>query len=132
MKAGDAAANAASIVAPSFGPAIVTIFGLNVPVLAVALSFLGLWLARAIAPPPLRRLTGRQEAILTGLLTLILFMIVTGRIGSGEPIGEGVAVIWGVGLGLSGLIAIEIVADKVRAMLRALIGAPPDPPESSA
>lgn len=122
MKIGDAAAGAAATVAPSIGPALITIFGIDVPIAAVAMSFAGLLLSRAIAPPPLRRLTGQQQVALTLLLLLVDFLIVTGSF-SGEPLEEGMAVIWGVGLGFSGLVAVEFFGERVMAMLKAMLGA---------
>lgn len=113
---------AVAIAAPAFGPAVVTLFGVDVPVLALSLSVCGLLLARAIAPPPLRKLTRWQEVALTILLLIILFLIVTGQLFSGEPLGAGMAVIWGVGLGFSGLLAIEFFGKRVLAMLKALLG----------
>ena len=111
----------AAIVAPSIGPAVITVFGSDVPVLALGLSLAGLLLARIIAPPPLRKLTGRQQIALTLLLMIVLFLIVTGAF-TGEPLAPGLAVIWGVGLGFSGLLAVEIFAERVRSMLRAMVG----------
>lgn len=111
-----------AIAAPSIGPAIVTVFGQDVPVLALGLSCAGLLLARMIAPPPLRKLTRTQEAALTLLLLVILFLIVTGQLGAGEPLEAGMATVWGVGLGFSGLLALEFFGTRVRAMLKALLG----------
>lgn len=111
----------AATVAPSLGPAIVTVFGIDVPVLAMVLSGAGLLLARYIAPPPLRRLSRKQHAALTALLLIVLFLIVTGSF-TGTALEPGMAVVWGVGLGFSGLIAVEIFADRVRAMLKAMLG----------
>lgn len=113
-------------VAPSLGPAIVTIFGTDVPVLALGLSGAGLLLARVIAPPPLRKLTRAQHWALTVLLLIILFLIVTGSF-TGEPLEPGMAVIWGVGLGFSGLVAVEFFADRTIAMLKAMFGGTNDP-----
>lgn len=116
----------AASAAPTFGPAIVVLFGINVPVVGLGLSILGLLLARLIAPPPLRKLNGRQEIALTILLVIVLFLIVTGQLfGGGEPLGAGMAVIWGVGLGFSGLLAIEFFGERVMAMLRAAMGTHP-------
>lgn len=42
-----------AIAAPSVGPALVTLFGIDVPVMALCLSVAGLILARVVAPPPL-------------------------------------------------------------------------------
>jgi hypothetical protein len=105
--------------APAFGPAVVTLFGIDVPVLALLLSVAGLVLARWIAPPPLRKLTRTQEIALTLLLLIILFLIVTGQF-SGQPLGAGMAVMWGVGLGFSGLLAVEFLGERMMVMLRAL------------
>lgn len=113
----------AAAAAPTLGPAIITIFGQDVPVLALGLSVCGLILARMIAPPPLRKLSGMQEVALTCLLLIVLFLIVTGQLfGSGEPMGAGMAVIWSVGLGFSGLLVIEFFGQRVMAMLRVIFG----------
>ena len=106
---------------PTFGPAMVSLFGVDVPVLALSLSVGGLLMARAIAPPPLRKLTKRQELALTILLLIVLFLIVTGSFGT-EPLGAGMATIWGIGLGFSGLLVVEFFGDRVLAMLRAMFG----------
>lgn len=113
---------AAAVAAPAFGPAIITLFGVQIPVLALFLSILGLLLARAIAPPPLRKLSRKQEIALTTLLVIILFVIVTGQLLDTEPLGAGLAVIWGVGLGFSGLLVIEFFGLRALAMLRAGLG----------
>lgn len=114
----------AAVAAPSFGPAVVTVLGADVPILAFGLSVAGLLLARSIAPPPLRRLNGRQEVALTVLLLIILFLIVTGQLPlvEAEPLGAGMAVIWGVGLGFSGLLIVEFFGERVMAVLRAAFG----------
>lgn len=112
-----------AVAAPTFGPAVVVLFGIDVPVLGLVMSVAGLLLARLIAPPPLRKLNRRQEIALTILLMIVLFLIVTGQLfGSGKPLGPGMAVIWGVGLGFSGLLAIEFFGERVMAMLRAALG----------
>lgn len=104
---------------------MVSLFGIDVPIVALALSIGGLLLARSIAPPPLRKLTKRQELSLTLLLVIILFLIVTGNIGLGRPLGAGMAAIWGIGLGFSGLLVVEFFGDRVLAMLRAMFGMKP-------
>lgn len=111
-----------AIVAPSIGPAIVTVFGIDVPIMALCLSVAGLVLARVVAPPPLRKLSRVQEVALTLLLLVVLFLIVTGEIGGNGPLGPGMATVWGIGLGFSGLLSIEFFGDRIRAMLAALIG----------
>lgn len=113
------------VIAPSFGPAIVTLFGIDVPVLALSLSIAALLLARWIAPPPLRRLTREQQFALTVLLLIFLFLAVTGQVplfGDGKPLGVGMAVVTGAGLGFSGLLVIELVGKRVLAMVDAMFG----------
>ena len=122
---------AITFVAPTFGPAVITVFGTNIPVLALSLSIVALLLARSIAPPPLRHLTRTQQASLTLLLLIFLFLAVTGEmplIGDGEPLGPGMAVVWGAGLGLSGLFAVELMGERVRSMLRAAFNLKDDIP----
>lgn len=109
-----------TIAAPSIGPVIVAMTD-GSPVLALGLSIAGLLLARVIAPPPLRKLTRMQNVALTCLLAIFLFLIVTGEFGN-DPLEPGMAVVWGVGLGFSGLMIVEIFAERVRAMIRAMIG----------
>lgn len=111
-----------AIVAPSFGPSIVTLFGLDIPVLALGMSCCGLLLARVIAPAPLRKLTPLQEACLTALLMLVLTLIVTGKLGTGSPLGEGMASMWGIGLGFSGLLAIELIGERITRALGVMFG----------
>lgn len=113
---------AGAVAAPAIGPAIITLFGVDVPLVALALSAAGLLLARYIAPPPLRRLTRWQQYALTGLLLIMLFLAVTGQLPGmgGKPLGVGMSVIWGIGLGFSGLVAIEFFGERVVAMIRAL------------
>lgn len=109
----------------------------DVPLWSVGLSIMGLVLARWIAPRPLRPLTRQQQWALTALLIIILFVIVTGGL-TGEPMEPGPAIMWGVGLGFSGLtaapsigpafvtlmgrIAVEFFAERVIAMLKAAFG----------
>lgn len=124
MKATEAAVAVTAAVAPSIGPAIVTAFGTPVPVLSLVLSVAGLLLARIIAPPPLRKLTRRQQISLTALLVIILFLLVTGGF-TGTPMQPGLAVIWGVGLGFSGIVVVELFAERAMAMLRVMFGMAP-------
>lgn len=118
------AAIVANLAAPTVGPAIVSVFGINVPVLALGLSVTALVLARTVAPPPLRKLTRLQEVTLTLLLLIFLFVAVVGEaplLGNGQPMGPGMAVCWGAGLGFSGLLAVEMVGRWVSEKLRAVL-----------
>jgi hypothetical protein len=117
------------IAAPSVGPAIITIFGTEIPILALGLSIASLLLARWVAPPPLRKLTREQQWALTLLLLIFLFLAVTGEmpiLGTGKPLGVGMAVVWGAGLGFSCLVAVEIMGERVRSMLRAAFNIKPE------
>lgn len=117
------------VAAPSIGPAVITVFGQDVPVLALGLSIMALLLARWVAPPPLRKLTREQQVALTMLLLIFLFLAVTGNmplIGSGKPMGVGMAVVWGAGLGFSGLFAVEMMGERVRSILRAALNIKPE------
>jgi len=109
------------VAAPSFGPAVVTLFGLEIPVLALVVSMLALLLARMIAPPSPRKLNWSANAALTTLLCVVLFLAVTGEI-TGAPLGVGVAVMWAIGLGFSGLLIVEMLANKVQDMVRLWLG----------
>jgi hypothetical protein len=120
-----------AIAAPSFGPAIISVFGTEIPILALSLSIAALLLARWIAPPPLRKLNREQQIALTLLLLIFLFLAVTGNmpvVGTGHPLGVGMAVVWGAGLGFSGLFAVEVMGERVRAMLRVALGMKEDDP----
>ena len=103
---------AAAVSAPSFGPSIVTLFGTDVPVLALCTSLAGVVLARIVSPASLRRLSWIQHIALTLLLLLMMFALV-----AGFQLGVGMATVMGVGLGLSGMVAVEMVADRALASL---------------
>lgn len=115
----------AKAAAPTAGPSMLLIFGIEVPVLAFGLSVLGLLLARHIAPKSVRKLSVRQEFSLTLLLVLMLFLIVTGEMPfmGGGPLKVGVAFVWGVSLGLSGLVFIEFIGTRALRSLMAGVDA---------
>jgi Ca2+/Na+ antiporter len=116
-----------AVLAPSFGPAVFTLFGVNIPIITFAMSCIGLLLAREIGPEPTRKLTRRQNVALTSLLLVITFMFVTGSFGMDQP-ERGVAVAFSIGLGFSGLLAVQIFGDFVIARLKAMLGRPDTPP----
>lgn len=126
-------ATVAAVTAPSIGPTILVVFGLKLPIAALVLALIGLFLSRYIAPKSTRKLTVWQERALTVLLALILVIIVAGEfplLGDGEPLGVGMATAWGVGLGTSGLLFIELVGSRIMAGVRAAFGIPaPDKPD---
>lgn len=122
----------AAAAGPSFGPAIVTLFGIDVPVVAMTLSIVALILARQIAKPPARKLTPRQEFYLTIVLVIVLFLVVTGQLFVDKPLGPGWAVVWAIGLGMTGVLILEIFAEQVGSFIRAFFRAwrGGDPPVS--
>lgn len=125
---------AAAISAPSVGPTILVVFGLKLPIAALALSLVGLLLARYIKPRSASHLTPGQERALTFLLALILVIIVAGEfpmLGDGEPLGVGMATAWGIGLGTSGILAVDLIGSRIMRGIRAAFGEPdpPRPPE---
>lgn len=116
---------AAAISAPSIGPTILVVFGLRLPVAALALALVGLLLARYVKPRSASKLSLGQERALTALLSLILVVIVAGEfpwIGDGEPLGVGMATAWGVGLGTSGILAVDLVGSRIMQGLRVAFG----------
>lgn len=108
---------------PAIGPVVLVAFGLNLPVAALAFSLIGLLIARYLAPKSARRLSKWQERALTVLLALLLIVIVAGEapmIGDGTPLKVGTALAWGIGLGTSGLLAVEYLGGRVRRGLAAM------------
>lgn len=125
-----AIAGAGAVAAPSIGPAIVTLFGLDIPILAAGLSIAGLLLARLIAKPTKRKLNMGQEMALTALLCIFCILLVSGSFGTGRA-GEGLAFAWGVGIGLSGLAFLELFGDAFISWARRFVNAlfnQPQPP----
>lgn len=117
----------AAISAPSIGPTVLIVFGLKLPIAALILAIIGLVLSRYIAPKATRKLTIGQERALTLLLGILLVIIVAGEfpmLGDGEPLGVGMAAAWGVGLGTSGLLVVELIGSRIMAALRAGFGMP--------
>jgi len=118
----------AAAVTPSFGPAIITVAGLDIPVMAFGLSIMGLMLARQVAPSTRRKLTRVQEWCLTGLLCMVLLGVVTGQIG-GSQLGVGMGLVWGIGLGMSGILVVEFFGEYVLSLLYAIFNRkPPERP----
>jgi peptidoglycan/LPS O-acetylase OafA/YrhL len=108
-------------VVPAIGPAVVTLWGHDIPVMSMVLSFSGLMLARLLSPPRVPKLRRTQEVALTGLLLLILFVIISGSLlPDNKPLEPGWAVLWAIGLGFSGLAAVEFINDRIRGMMGVL------------
>lgn len=86
----------------------VVLFGITVPVLPTALSFVALWCGREIARDPKRRLSQRQNVFLNIGLVIVTFLVVTGRLWGGDPLEVGWASIMGFGIGMNGLVIFEL------------------------
>lgn len=115
-----AAKSIAPIVAVNIGPAVVTIFGMDVPILAFSISLVTLLLARVVAPPPTRRLSRKEDVALTVLLCIVLLLAVTGEI-TGKPMGVGQSFLWAVGLAFSGIFVLETFGELFRRRFKAVV-----------
>ncbi|AHE55549.1 hypothetical protein [Sphingomonas sanxanigenens] len=105
------------VAAPAIGPAVVTLFGEQIPLMALSLSLAGLVLARMVAPQPRVATTRARGVALTVLLCVIDFAAVITL----QP-GAGMAVAAGVGLGFSGMLAVQFFGDRIRDILQAAFG----------
>ena len=122
--AGNSAAVALPAIAPAtipaWGPPAVELFGVNIPIASMALSMVGLAMARGVSSAREGPTPGGKY--LTGVLVLILFAMVVER----QP-GPGVAIAWGIGVGGSGIVLYDLLRDRVVAMMRGFTGSPKDP-----
>jgi hypothetical protein len=109
--------SAAIVAAPSLGPAVITILGESIPLMAMGLSIAGLILARLVAPPPKLPMSRHRAVALTALLCVIDAAAVITM----QP-GAGMAVATGVGLGFSGMLAVQFFGDRVGLILNAIAG----------
>jgi hypothetical protein len=127
-----AAANAAVVslpaVAPAtipvWGPPAVELFGVNIPIASMALSMVGLAMARGVSAAREGMAPGGRY--LTGVLVMILFGLVVER----QP-GPGVAIAWGIGVGGSGIVLYDLLRDRVVALFRGGGGIPGGPPPAT-
>ncbi len=100
---------------PAWGPPVVELFGANIPIASMALSLVGLMMARGVSSARERPMPG--GIYLTGTLVVILVGLVIER----QP-GPGMAVAWGVGIGASGIVIYDIARDWVADKFRRLFG----------
>ena len=140
---------AAATTAP-LGPKVLNIAGMQVPVAAMALSLISLTIARFISPKSTTRtLSTWQERAVTALLAIILFLLVTGELSAchlrgwfngtdvscrARPLGVGMAVTWGIGLGTTGILAIDFFGPRMKAAWSAMFGTgspSPSPPPAA-
>jgi hypothetical protein len=111
---GRIAANAATVALPAivpatipaWGPPAIELFGVNIPIASMALSMIGLMMARGVSAA--REGPSPGGRYLTGTLMLIVFALVVER----QP-GPGVAIAWGVGVGASGILLFDLLKDRV-------------------
>lgn len=110
------------LAAPALGPTVVKVLEVEIPVFSLVLSTIGLILARQLAPASVRKLNKRQEIVLTFLLLLLMFLIVTGQLWTDRPLEAGEATVLGIGLGWTGLLVLEIMGDRFSRALGILLG----------
>ncbi len=102
----------------SIGPAEIVLFGAVLPVWSLIFGITGVLMARHVAPATSAGTAlGRSgNAALTALLVMIVVAVIVG--GEKRPIP---AMGWAIGLGFSGLGAIEIIAKGMVAAGRAVM-----------
>ncbi len=125
-------APALPVALPKYGPPAIVLFGSTIPILPMALSLLGLWLARMVTLTGDRKSpVNRREWVVTLLLTVCL----VGLVIEFQP-GPGTGLIYGVGFGGTGLLVVEAIIKVFRSraerVTEAMFGdrppAPPPPP----
>ena len=110
-------------------PPVINAFGIEIPVAATAMGMLSLVLVRYVKPTVPSdnsdtSVTPMQNRAVTGVLAILLFVIIAGEVPfiETDPLGLGMAVIWGIGLGTCGMLAIDLIGEKVKRMLGRLLG----------
>ena len=83
-------------------------FGITVPILPTLLAFVALWVGREIARDPRHKLSRRQNLFLNIGLTIVTFLVVTGKLWGGDPLEVGWASVMGFGIGMNGMAIFEI------------------------
>lgn len=100
---------------PAWGPPVVELFGANIPIASMTLSLVGLMMARGVSAAREGRSPGGWY--LTGTLAMLLVGLVIER----QP-GPGMAIAWGVGIGASGIVLVDLVRDWFLDKVRRLTG----------
>ena len=103
------------VLIPSYGPESVMVFGQNVPLASMVLSILGLVMARLVAAQTDKVKGGHRW--LTPLLVIILVALVIDR----QP-GPSMATAYGVGIGSSGIVLINLLGDKIQKLFASMFG----------
>lgn len=106
---------AAPVAAPAWGPPVVELFGVDIPIASMAFSLFGLWMARGVSSAREGKSPG--GLYLTGTLTIILIGLIVEK----QPT-PGMAVAWGVGIGASGIVAVDLLKERVINVIKALTG----------
>jgi hypothetical protein len=95
------------------GPESMVLFGVAVPVLSALFGVVGVVLGQILAPgavPPLGR--RRRAALVTALIGLALGIVIACSVITGKAVLPLVAMGWGIGLGFSGLAAMQALGDQ--------------------
>lgn len=110
-------------------PPIINFVGITIPIAALFFGLLSLVLVRYVKPnvPSASEqtpLTPAQNRAVTGILAILLCVIITGEVPflESEPLGVGMAVLWGIGLGTTGMLAIDLIGDWARTMMQRVFG----------
>lgn len=109
---------AVTLAAPAVGPVVISLLGYDVPILAAALSLIGVVLASLIAPPPPRALNNVQHVALVGLLCIITLALVI----SDPARNLIVSTCWAIGIGYTGLPIIHEIQRRIFARASDLTG----------
>lgn len=106
---------------PVWGPPAIELYGVNIPIASMALSMIGLAMARGVSAAREGPTPGGRY--LTGVLVMILFGLVVEQ----QP-GPGVAIAWGLGVGGSGIVLFDLMRDRFiawfKTVLDAMLGRP--------
>jgi hypothetical protein len=109
-------------------PPVISAFGIDIPVAATALGMLSLLLVRYVKPnvpgAEPSTITPMQNRAVTAVLGILLFVIIAGELPiiATKPLEPGMAVIWGIGLGTTGIMAFDLIGEKIKSTLRRVFG----------
>lgn len=113
--AGAAAPLVVPATAPAWGPPIIEVFGVDIPVASMVLSLIGLMMARGVSAAREGATPGGKY--LTGTLAMVVVALVIER----QPT-PGMAIAWGVGIGASGILLFDLARDTFMGYARKILG----------
>ena len=118
------------ILAATTGPTVIDVLGYDLPVLSVLTAVIGVMLAYALAPP-----AAREPAVSGSVAILLLFallLVAAEMYFQHTPL---IALCWAMGLGFSGRVVLEelaqifrgLVTERLRAVVAAIFPSRKDP-----